>query len=158
MKKNPLLLLLLLVFAFAVSSCDKKEDPAPPPVVGRWNTDRIILSGFPAPYQGLNGDFSPTLFSIESSLNLLADKKFTYRFSNGVRVTTGGGTWEYSGTSLTLNYDDGNQETYTYEQPRAGEQELKGTQEAVTLPVENPTTGADEEARGQAQFVYRKQQ
>lgn len=158
MKKNPLLLLLLFAFAFAVSSCDKKEDPAPPPVVGRWAVDRVVLSGFPAPYQGLNRDFAPAALGVESSLNLVADKKFSYRFSGGLTVETGGGTWEYSGTTLTLNYDDGNQETYTYEQPRAGEQELRGAQEAVGLDVTNPTTGVDEETRGQAQYVYRKQQ
>lgn len=157
MKKNPLLLLLLFAFAFAVSSCDKKEDPAPPPVVGRWTIDRVVLTGFPAPYQGLNREFAPAALGVESTLNLIADKKFSFRFSGGVTVLTGGGTWEYTGTTLTLNYDDGNSETYTYEQPRAGEQELRGAPEAVALEVTNPTTGADEEARGQAQYVYRKQ-
>ncbi len=157
MKKNPLLLLLLFAFAFAVSSCDKKEDPAPPPVVGKWDLDQVVLSGFTGDFQDYNGTYEPSVFGFNFSSTLTADKKFTFRNSNGVNITQGSGTWEYSGTTLTLNYEDGNSETYTYSQTQTVQQLSEApTQGTFNLP--NPQkNNVVEAASGSIQFIYAKQ-
>jgi hypothetical protein len=153
MKKNPLLL-LLFAFAIVVSSCDKKEDPAPPPVVGKWNLDQVILSGFSGDFQPYNGTYEPSAFGFNFSSTLTADKKFTYRNSNGVNITQGAGTWEYTGTTLTLNYEDGDTETYTYDQTK---QQLSQAPTQGSFKLPNPRTNVEEAATGSIQFLYAKQ-
>jgi hypothetical protein len=155
MKTNPLLLLLLFAFTFAVSSCDKKEEPAPPPVVGKWNLDQVILSGFTGDFQPYNGTYEPSAFRFNYTHTLTADKKFTYRNSDGVTIEQGSGTWEYTGTTLTLNYENGDDETYTYDQAK---QQL--SQEAIqgTFNLPNPKTDTPEPATGSIQLIYAKQQ
>jgi hypothetical protein len=156
MKKNFLLLALVFAFSLVLSSCKKDNDPAPPPVIGKWNLDQILLSGFPSPYQSLNNrGIEPNVFGLNYTFTVNADKKFTYRFSDGALISQGTGTWEYSGTNLTLNYEDGDSETYTYDQTK---QQLSDSPSAVTLPLQNPNTGANENVRGQASSIYKKQQ
>jgi|GEM_PF-1283350 len=157
MKKNPLLLLLLFSFAFVVSSCKKDDDPAPPPpVVGKWNLDQVVLSGFSGDFQPYNGTYEPSAFRFNYTSTLTADKKFTYRNSDGVTIDQGSGTWEYTGTTLTLNYDNGDTETYTYTNNQTSQQlaqePIRGT---FTLP--NPKTETPEPASGSLQFIYAKQ-
>ncbi len=153
MKKNFLLLALFFAFSLVLSSCKKDDDPAPPPVVGRWTADRIVLSGLSGDFQVYNNSFEPAFLGFTSTLNLSADKKFTYRNSTGATITSGNGTWEYSGTTLTLNYED-DTETLTYDQAK---QELASPAEAVTLTLPHPTTEVNTRVNGQFQLFYAKQ-
>lgn len=151
---------LLYVFCLgfslvSVQAC--KEDtvePAAPVVVGRWDLNRGELSGFIAPYTGLNNVgidlYNYDFGSYASRIDIRADKSFINNIRQNGEVADITGTWEYASPTLTLNYDDGDDETYTYTSA-AGVEELAAPSQAISFPVSSTST-----APGQLQTIYRK--
>ncbi|WP_266363825.1 hypothetical protein [Tellurirhabdus rosea] len=148
MKKLVYLLSLVLVMA-GLSSCDKDSDPTPPPaIVGRWELNRGLLSGFAAPNQGLNGN-AIDLYMLEgygSRIDIFEDKTFNVNVRQTV-VVDFQGTWEFANDKLTLTYDDGTDpEEYTYTKT--------GNIEELSSTVQN--YALDSTTRGRIQVFYRK--
>lgn len=143
--------LCLIVSLTGLSSC-KDDDPAPvSPVVGRWEINRGLLSGFTAPNQGANGasiDLYYFLDAYASTIDVRADKSFTNNTRSGGIVSDADGTWEFTNNELTLTYDDPSidAEAYTYNLDR-GIEELTSSQLDFSL---------DSTSRGKIQVIYRK--
>ncbi|MCK8491417.1 hypothetical protein M0L20_06100 [Spirosoma sp. RP8] len=153
--KRYIYLLCLSVSLIGLSSCSKNNDPAPvSPVVGRWELNRGLLSGFVAPYTNLNSLgldlYNYDLGSLSSRIDIRADKSFTDNIKSGGIVDDATGTWDYTNTQLTLTYDAGGQDTYTYSS-NGGIEELTSATETINFPVSSTAT-----APGRLQYVYRK--
>ncbi|GAB2519590.1 lipocalin-like domain-containing protein [Spirosoma aerophilum] len=153
--KHYVYVLCLVVALTGLSSCNKSNDPEPvSPVVGRWELNRGLLSGFVSPYQNLNAlgidlynyDFG----SYTSRIDIRSDKSFTDNYKSGGLVNDGTGTWDYTNSQLTLNYDDGTKDTYTYTLTK-GVEEIASAAQNITFPVSSTGT-----APGKLQYVYRK--
>ncbi|MBC3783858.1 hypothetical protein [Spirosoma utsteinense] len=151
---------LLYVFCLgfsliSVQACKKDTvEPAAPVVVGRWEVNRGQLSGFIAPYTNLNNAAIDLYYydfgSFASRLDIRADKSFTNNLRQGGEVVDAVGTWEYTSPTLTLNYDDGDDEDYTYTSA-AGVEELAAEAQNITFPL-----SATSSASGQLRSIYRK--
>ncbi len=153
--KRYIYLLCLSVSLIGLSSCSKNNDPAPvSPVVGRWELNRGLLTGFVAPYTDLNNvglDLYNYDFGSQSSrIDIRSDNSFTNNIKSDGEVVDANGTWEYTNTQLTLRYDNGQQGTYTYSSSR-GIEELTSTATKINFPVSSTST-----APGNLQSVYRK--
>lgn len=161
MKKNPLLLVLLCAFTLAVSSCNNDDDaPAPPPVVGVWELDRLEISDMPAPYSNFNGTGYDNylLFAQASRLDIQSDRSFDEVYKTNGTVLDFDGTWEFNGTSneLDLNYTDTDIDdiTLTYDPAKM---RLYGEKSSLSDSLRNPTTNRRELVRFSIQQVYIKQ-
>ena len=146
----------LIVALSGLSACSKSNDPAPvSPVVGRWELNKALLSGFVAPNTSLNGIgldlYNNSIFSpYNSRIDIRSDNTFLDNAKSGGVVVDVNGTWDYSNSQLTLKYDSGDSETFTYKQTGALE-ELTSSTYDITLPVDSVST-----AKGKFQYVYRK--
>jgi hypothetical protein len=156
MKRHPLLL-LLFAFVFALSSCNKDDDPAPPPVVGVWEFDRFELSDLPAAYGQLNGAGYDNylLFAQASRIDVQNDKSFDEIYkSNGI-VLDLDGTWEFTpaNNTLNLNYTDADIDdvALTYD---ATKRRLYGEKSPIQDTLVNPSTNRPELVRFSIQQVY----
>jgi len=153
--KRYLYVLCLAVSLLSLASCSKNSDVAPTsPVVGRWELNRGLLSGFVSPYQNLNTVgidlYNYDFGSYTSRIDIRTDKSFTDNYkSNGV-VSDANGTWDYTTSQLTLSYDDGTKDTYTYSADK-GIEELTSVASSITFPVSSTGT-----APGKLQYIYRK--
>ncbi|WP_020596587.1 hypothetical protein [Spirosoma panaciterrae] len=140
---------LLLVVSFAGLVSCSKSDPAPAsPVVGRWTLNKGVLSGFPtSTTSNVNGAAIDLYYfeSYGSTIDIYSDNTFNENYRS-VTVDDASGTWDFSNNTLTLKYDAGGQDTYTYSKTKNIE-EL-----AATAPV-NYTLGT---SVGKIQVVYRK--
>ena len=147
---------LCLAVSFSVlTSCSKSSDPAPAsPVVGRWELNRGLLSGFVAPYTSLNSVgidlYNYDFGSYTSRVDIRSDQSFIDNYKSGGEVKDVYGTWDYTNSQLTLKYDDGTTDTYAYTSTK-GVEELASTAVAITFPVSSTST-----APGKLQYVYRK--
>lgn len=162
MKKNPLLLLLLFSFAFVVSSCNKDDDPAPlPPVVGKWNLDRVLIANWPAPLAGANG------FTLEPAallnigildygyieLNVRGDNNRFYRNArDGGFVDVSEGAWTFTNNELALKDDTATEERYTYDPVRGT---LTGQPINLTRTLEL-NDGSTRQITGQVTYIFEK--
>ncbi|MBC7571517.1 MAG: hypothetical protein H7319_17575 [Spirosoma sp.] len=150
--KRLLYLFALVAFVATLNACSKTTEPAPvSPVVGRWILNRGLLSGFTtAP--NLNGRSIDLLYfeNYAATIDLFADKTFNSN-DKSVTVDDSPGTWDYTDPNLTLKYDSGTQETYTYAKNKNIEELTLTPAVSYTLPVSTTAT-----AVGKLNFVYRK--
>ncbi|GAB3034194.1 hypothetical protein [Spirosoma pulveris] len=142
----------LVVSFVGLTSCNKNSDPAPPPaVVGRWELNRGLLSGFPAT-ANINGAALDLYYfeSFGSTIDVYSDNTFNENYKS-VTVDDAGGTWDFTNNTLTLKYDAGSQETYTYSKTKNIEELAASVPVSYTLPVSSTAT-----AVGKVQLIYRK--
>ncbi len=152
--KRLLYLFAIVAFVATLNACSKTEEPTPvSPVVGRWELNRGLLSGFPAA-SNLNGRSIDLLFfeNYAATIDIYSDNTFNSN-DKSVTVDDSPGTWVFSDNSLTLTYDTGipAPETYRYAKNKNIEELTLTPAVSYTLPVS--TTAA---AAGQLSFVYRK--
>lgn len=154
--KQRLYLLALLAFSFALTSCEKDDEPAPvPEVVGTWYLDYGLLSGFSN--SSINGskidpysEVSWADFFYTSKIHVLdnANKTFVEVFKSGGLAEDLVGTWTYEGSSLVLDYNEADidNETFTF-------QTTNGLNELISSPTD---LRLDSATVGKIQYVYRK--
>ncbi|GAB4000983.1 hypothetical protein GCM10028807_55770 [Spirosoma daeguense] len=150
--KRYVYVLCLLVSFWGLTSCNKTTDVAPvSPIVGRWELSRGLLSGFPAA-TNFNGAAIDLYYfeSIGSTIDIYSDNTFNTTFKN-VTVDDASGTWTYDNNNLTLKYDAGDEEKYTYTKNKNIEELALTPTVSYTLPTSSSTTAA-----GQVQLIYRK--
>ena len=151
--KHYLYALCLAVSFAGLISCSKNSDPAPSsPVVGRWELNRGIASGFPASASGINGAAIDLYYlnSEGSTLDVYSDNTFNENYRN-FGVSDGTGTWDYTNNTITLKYDGGSQDAYTYSKTKNIEELKQVTPIPYTIPISSTAT-----ASGKIQWVYRK--
>ncbi len=153
--KRYIYIICLMVSFTVLTSCSKSSDPAPvSPVVGRWELNRGLLSGFVSPYQSLNTRgldlYNYDLGSYTSTIDVRTDNSFTENYKSGGLVDDANGTWDYTNTQLNLKYDDGTTGTFSYSSSK-GIEELTSPTQSISLPLSATAT-----AVGNVQFVYRK--
>jgi hypothetical protein len=164
MKKFSLLYLFALLTLVGFPSCNKDDDdPQPDPIQGRWILNRVILSDFTGPYSGANGrSFSPSFIYrnsedfnfISTIIEIESDNKIVYRNDNGVAVDVRPGKWTFTNNNLSLQYNDGGTETYTYDNTTY---ELVGTAIATTLGYQASENDPVQNIPGKAQLIFIKQ-
>lgn len=151
MKKYLYVICLVAAFGGMVS-CSKNSDPAPTsPVIGRWELNRGLLSGFPAA-SNVNG-VSLDLYLIESfgaTIDVFADNTFNTNYKN-ITVDDAPGTWDFTNNKLTLKYDVGDSETYTYAKNKNIEELTIDKPVSYTISPTASTTVV-----GQLTVIYRK--
>ncbi len=157
MKKNSLLL-LLFAFTITVSSCNKDDDPAPPPVVGNWDLDRYEMSDLPAAFSDFTGigyDNNYFLYYTGSKLDIRADKTFQETYKNGGYVFDFDGTWEFTNNTLNLNYTDTDVDdvSLTYDPTKM---RLYGEKSSIQDSLPNISANRMELVRFNIQQVYIK--
>ncbi|GAB4039982.1 hypothetical protein GCM10028774_43140 [Spirosoma jeollabukense] len=112
------------------------------------------MSGFVAPNTALNGAgldlYNYDFGSYSSRIDIRTDKSFLENIKSDGGVGDATGTWDYTNTSLTLSYDNGDKETYTYTSNK-GVEELTSTTATINFPISSTAT-----APGKLQYVYRK--
>jgi hypothetical protein len=142
----------LVAAGFALNACSKNNDATPAsPVVGRWELNRGLLSSYPTS-ASLNGSSLDLYYveSVGSTIDVFSDNTFNENYRN-IFVDDGSGTWTFSNNTLTLKYDAGDQQTYTYAKNKNIE-ELSATQ---LIPYSVPVSSTAS-VSGQIQLVYRK--
>lgn len=136
--KRYLYFLCLVLIIGSINACKKNDDPiAQPEVVGRWELNRGLLTGFPSSYSSVNGRSLDLYYfeSLGSTIDVFPDKTFNLNYRN-VTVDDATGNWDYTNQQLKLTYDGGGDETYTYSKNKNVE-ELTSTQPVpytLTLP------------------------
>ncbi|GAB3793917.1 hypothetical protein GCM10028819_06350 [Spirosoma humi] len=122
------------------------------PVVGRWESNRGLASGFPTSLSAINGVPLDLYFfnSEASTIDVYSDNTFNenYRYQ---AVTDAGGTWDFTNNTLTLKYDSGQSDTYTYSKTKNIEELAQVTPSNYTIPISSTAT-----ASGKIQWIYRK--
>lgn len=150
MKRYVYVLCLVISFAGLVSC--SKNDPAPPPAaVGRWELNRGLATGFPASLS-INGAALDLYYlnSEGSTLDIFSDNTFNENYRNGA-VSDGTGTWEFNNNTLTLKYDSGVSDSYTYSKNKNIEELAQVTPIPYTFPVSSTSS-----VTGNIQWIYRK--
>ena len=142
MKKLKLNFLALLAILFAFSACnDDDEEVLPDPIIGKWVLEQITLSNVQPPEfsQGWAGDWDPTVFGIiAQEIDILEDGTFEFLINDGL-ITTDEGVWELDGSTLFIEFDDGTEIEFDYD-----EEDLVITRSSTSnLNVEDPNN-ADE--------------
>ncbi|MFD1140738.1 lipocalin family protein [Larkinella insperata] len=146
--KRLLYLISVVVFAAGLASCNKDDDPTPPPVVvGRWDLNHVRTSGFTsANLNNLTLDLYYLQF-YSSRLDVYSDNTFVRNDRQEFAVGDFSGTWTYTNDKLTLKYDDGSaDEVYTYTKNKNIEE----------LSSELVNFSLDSTNAGKAQLIYRK--
>ena len=142
-----------LIALIGLDSCSKSNDPvAASPVVGRWELNRGLASGFPASFSSING-VPVDLYYLDSeasTLDIYSDNTFNENYRLAA-VTDAGGTWDFSNNTLTLKYDLGQSDTYTYAKTKNIEELTQVTPSSYTIPLSGTVT-----ASGKIQWIYRK--
>ncbi|GAB4030854.1 hypothetical protein [Spirosoma gilvum] len=140
---------LFLVVSFAGLVSCSKSDPAPAsPVVGRWELNRGLLSGFPTSATSNINGAGVDLYYLESyasTIDIYSDNTFNENYRQ-LQVVDASGTWDFSNNTLTLKYDAGGQDTYTYAKNKNIEE----------LTISAPTPYTIGTSVGKIQIVYRK--
>ncbi|QIP12066.1 hypothetical protein G8759_05190 [Spirosoma aureum] len=150
--KRYVYLFCLVISLAGLISCSKSSDPTPPPAaVGRWELNRGIASSFPASLS-INGAAIDLYYlnSEGSTLDVYADNTFNENYRQ-VGVSDGEGTWDFTNNTLTLKYNSGGQDAYTYAKTKNIEELTQVTPLTYTLPTSSTST-----ASGKIQWVYRK--
>ncbi|MGA0559584.1 hypothetical protein ACO2Q8_23190 [Larkinella sp. VNQ87] len=145
--KRFLYLLCVVVFAAGLTSCNDDDEPAPPPaVVGRWDLNHIKTSGFSnSQLNNLTLDLYYLNF-ISSRIDIYSDNTFRENFRQEFSVGDFTGNWEFANDQLTLKYDDGDEQTYTYTK-NGNLEELAS--EVVDYALDSTNVG-------KAQLIFRK--
>lgn len=145
----------LVVTLAGLNSCTKDNDePQPEPVVGKWKTDIVRLRGLTGAFTTYNKDYVvEQLLGFSSSVEVKTDKTFK-ETSRGLTVESLTGTWAYSGSTLDLKYDNGDDQKLTYD---ATENQLLSDVIPAQDSLPNPTTGRNELKSFTLQIVYSKE-
>jgi hypothetical protein len=147
--KRYVYLFCLVISLAGLISCSKSSDPAPSsPAIGRWELNRGLLSGFPtSTTSNVNGAAIDLRYfeDLAETIDVYSDNSFNTNYRNVV-VDDAPGTWDFSNNTLTLKYDVGGQDIYTYSKTKNIE-EL-----AATTPI-SYTLGTNV---GKIQLIYRK--
>ncbi len=156
MKRYVYVLCLMVSFA-GLNSCKKESEPEPiPPVVGKWSSDYILWSGLSGAFAAGNGQkVNPLVYGISDSYDIKADKTFSLTDRSGAVIASFPGTWEYTGTELSLKYDDGDQAKLNYD-GSTSTPHLTSAVIAVEDSLMNPTTKKAEFVKYNVQLVYSK--
>ena len=155
--KKLLYILFLGCSLTAVQSCKKDTVEPTPVVVGKWASDYLLTSGFVAPYASQNGvKLNPAIYGIQDTYDIKADKTFILTDRSSAVIQSLPGTWEYTGTELSLKYNDGSEDKLTYDATAASPQ-LAFPVVAVSDSLTNPTTKKPELVKFNLQLVYTKQ-
>lgn len=143
----------LVVMLAGLGACEKDDAEPQAPVVGRWASDRVRIGGLPAAYAADNGREldAEDVFGLKVSFDLNADKTYKGTDRSGGTVDDFSGTWEYTGTELTMKADDGNEDKLTYDEVKA---QLLSEAIAVQDSFINPTSKKPELVRFNLQIVY----
>ncbi|MCX6214687.1 hypothetical protein [Spirosoma sp.] len=150
--KHYVYLFIVVASFMGLVSCNKNNDPAPPPaVVGRWELNRGIASSFPASLS-INGAGIDLYYlnSEGSTLDIYSDNTFNENYRN-FGVSDGEGTWDYTNNTLTLKYNGGSTDAYTYAKNKNIEELSQVTPLSYSFPISSTAT-----ATGKIQWVYRK--
>ncbi|MVM40279.1 hypothetical protein GO730_25915 [Spirosoma sp. HMF3257] len=149
MKRYLYALCFFVVTLIGLSACSKSSDPvAVSPAVGRWELNRGILSSFPtSTTSNVNGAAIDLYYfeSYASTIDIYSDNTFNENYRS-VTVDDASGTWDFTNNTLTLKYDVGGTDTYTYSK-------TKNIEELATTTPVNYTLGT---AVGKVQVIYRK--
>ena len=144
-----------IVALVGMNSCSKSNDPvAASPVVGRWELNRGLLSGFPtSTTSNVNGAALDLYYfeSYGSTIDIYSDNTFNENYKS-VTVDDASGTWDFSNNTLNLKYDAGSQDTYTYSKNKNIEELAASTPVSYTLPTSTTATAVV----GKLQLIYRK--
>lgn len=158
--KQVITFLCLLVLSVGLNSCSKSNDPAPTPAaVGTWKLDRVRTGGFVAPYTAYNADNDPlTIFGIQDNFTVKNDndKTFTGTFRSNGTISDYNGNWDYTNTTLTLKYSQGDTDTFTLDDTKTPVQ-LLGSVVNASDTLTNPTTKQLEVVKYTVQLIYSKQ-
>lgn len=147
----------LVVLFSGLNACKKEAEPAPIPVIGKWSSDYILISGFPAPYTTNNGQkLNPLVYGISDIYDIKSDKTFVVTDRSTAVIRDFPGTWDYTGTELTMKYDSGDSEKLTYDES-SGKPQLVYPVQAAQDTLVNPTTKLKEVVKFNLQLVYSKQ-
>lgn len=142
-----------LIALIGLDSCSKSNDPvAASPVVGRWELNRGLASGFPASFSSINGVPVDLYYlnSESSTLDVYSDNTFNENYRSAA-VTDASGTWDFSNNTLNLKYDAGGQDAYTYSKNKNIEELTQVTPSSYNIPISSTAT-----ASGKIQWIYRK--
>lgn len=152
MKRYLYPLCFFVVALIGLSACSKSNDPvAASPAVGRWELNRGIVSGFPASFSINGAPFDLYYLNSEgSTLDVYSDNTFNENYRSAV-VTDGAGTWDFNNNTLSLKYDSGTTDTYTYSKTKNIEELTLVTPFNLSLPTSTTTS-----VTGKVQWVYRK--
>ena len=152
MKRYLYPLCFFVVAIIGLSACSKSSDPvAASPVVGRWELNRGIASAFPTSLS-INGAAIDLYYldSEGSTLDVYSDNTFNENYRN-FGVSDGTGTWDYTNNTLSLKYDGGALDSYTYAKTKNIEELTQVTPLAYSIPISSTATAA-----GKIQWIYRK--
>lgn len=157
--KRFLYILCVTISLAGMNACKKAADPEPiPPVVGKWASDYLLISGLVAPYASSNGrKINPLVYGISDVYDIKSDKTFVVTDRSTAVIQSFPGTWDYTGTELNLKYDAGDSEKLTYDAPSSGSPSLLFPVAAVQDTLVNPTTQKKELVKFNLQLVYSKQ-
>ena len=151
--KRYVYVLCLFVSLSGLISCSKNNDTTPAsPVVGRWELNRGLASSFPASLSGINGK-AVDLYYLDnegSTLDVFSDNTFNENYRNAL-VSDGAGTWDFTNNTLTLKYDAGQQDGYTYSKTKNIEELTLVKPISYSIPI-----SATASASGSIQWIYRK--
>lgn len=149
MKRYVYSLCFFVAAIIGLNACSKSSDPAPTsPVVGRWDLNRGLLSSFPtSTTSNVNGAGIDLYYfeSYASRIDIYSDNTFNEN-ARQLSVDDATGTWDFTNNTLTLKYDVGGQDTYTYAKN-------KNIEELTSTTPVSYTLGS---AVGKIQPIYRK--
>lgn len=153
--KRLLYLMSIVVFAAGLSSCNKESDPEPLPVVGKWKSDIIRRSGLTGDFAIGNVDIDALkVYGLDVNFDVKTDNSFSGSDRSGGVVTPFNGTWDYSGTDLKMKYDNGEEETFSYD---ASKNQLLSEQFTVPDTLINPRTNVATPVTYNLQIIFSKQ-
>lgn len=148
--------LWLIVAATGLDACKKAADPEPQPVVGKWELERIRISGLVAPYASENGDSQINKNALSDVFTVKSDNTISAgRFQQNGRIQEYTGTWTFSNNELTIKDNTGNEEKYTLD-TATEPLKLISSATATSDSVTNPTTKKVEVVNYKIQLVYEK--
>ena len=112
MKNLRLLYILALSLLVFQTSCKKDDDPAPNPLIGEWNLDRVRLD-FPGSSTD-DGNYPPSIAFAVYKITFKTDNTFLFEVSAGGPIQEVEGEWELNGKEVTLDFDgSADSEVYT---------------------------------------------
>lgn len=154
--KRFLYILCVTVSLAGLNACKKAADPEPMPVVGKWELERVRVSGLVAPYASENGDNQINKNAISDVFTVKSDNTISAgRFQQSGRIQEYTGTWTFSNNELSVKDDKGNEEKYTLD-TTSEPLKLLTAATATSDSVTNPTTNRVEVVRYNIQLVYEK--
>lgn len=130
-----LLRLFMIPMALFATACDSTTEPDPNAHVGTYALVSVDGASLPAPF-GVEDGLTLTVLSGSLTLNADRTASFSIRFraTQGTfsveETESGTGTYSRTGTSITVQFDDGESETLAYDEE---DDELTLTSEGTVL-------------------------